>query len=133
MRTAVLVLGSIGILAEAITLATGLYFLGTVIEAYQMSMDQMPPEHGRLAVWVVGGVLGVGLVLLAGLLAVSAVRGNAFGRTARILIIGTLVLNGILGFVAVLGGNVGLFFGLVAIFGCLLLGLILQPAPREYA
>ena len=133
MRTAVLVLASIGTLAEAIAIGASLYLLGTVIDAYQMSMGDMPAERGRLAVWIVAGVLGVALALLAGLLAVSAVRGNAFGRLARVLIIGALVLNGILGFVAVLGGNVALFVGLVAVFGFLLLGLVLQPGRREFA
>jgi hypothetical protein len=133
MRTAVLVLASIGTLAEAITIGASLYLLGTVIGAYQMSMDGMPAEHGRLAVWIVAGVMSVALVLLAGLLAVSAVRGNAFGRLGRILIISALVLNGILGFVAVLTGSVGALAGVLAVFGCLLLGLILQPGPRQYA
>jgi hypothetical protein len=133
MRTAVLVLASIGTLAEAVTIGTTLFLLGRVIDAYQMSMGDMPAERGRLAVWILAGVMSIALVLLAGLLAVSAVRGNAFGRPSRILIISALVLNGILGFAAVFTGNAGFLVGVLAVFGCLLLGLILQPTPREYA
>src|SRR5262245_4278253 len=117
MRTAVLVLASIGTLAEAVTIGTALYFLGRVIDAYQMSMGDMPAERGRLAVWILAGVLSVALVLLAGLLAVSAVRGNAFGRVGRVLIICALVLNGILGFAAVLTRNTGFLVGVLAVFG----------------
>src|SRR5689334_20971992 len=105
MRILVLVFAALGILVEAVVLGGLLYVLGEVIGAYSMSMGNMSAAHGRLAVWILAGVLGGGLALLALWLVVTAVRGHPFGRGTRAVVIAALVVQGILGLVVLLMGS----------------------------
>jgi hypothetical protein len=131
MRTLVLVFAALGTLVEAVVFGGLLYILGDVIGAYSMSMGNLSADKGRLAVWILGAVLGFGLTFLALVLVVVAVRGRPFGRPTRALIVGALVLQGILGLVLlVTGSNLGLL-GVLAVFALLLLALVTEPAPER--
>jgi hypothetical protein len=130
MRTVALVFAAIGTLVEAVALGGVLYALGELIGAYQMSMNGMPYRHGQVALWVLGGVLAVVLAALSVVLAVTAVRGRPFGRFGRTLIVTALVLQGILGLVALITAPPTALIGVLFVFCCLLFGLLAQPATR---
>jgi hypothetical protein len=131
MRTVVLVLAAIGTLVEAITFAAVLYLIGVTIGAYSMSMGGMPAEHGKIALWVLGGVLAVLLTVVAVLLVVAAVRRRRFGRLSRTLIVSALVLHAIIGLVVMLTAPGLVLLGVLFVFSCLLLALLTEPAPRR--
>jgi hypothetical protein len=131
MRILVLVLAALGILVEAVVFGGLLYILGEVIGAYSMSMGNMSAEHGRLAVWILGGVLGGGLVLLAMWLVVTAVRGHPFGRGTRAVVVTALVVQGILGLVVLLMGSAKGLIGVLVVFALLLFALVKEPTPER--
>jgi hypothetical protein len=130
MRILVLVFAALGILVEAVVLGGLLYILGDVIGAYSMSMGNMSAAHGRLAVWILAGVLGGGLALLALWLVVTAVRGHPFGRGTRALVVAALVVQGILGLVVLLMGSAKGLVGVLVVFALLLYALVKEPTPE---
>jgi hypothetical protein len=129
MRRLVLLLAAAGTLIEAVAFGGGLYLLGTVIESYQMSMGGRPASEGRVVVWVLGAVLAIALVVLSAMLSAAVVRDRPLGRPTRVMIISALVLHGILGIIVTLSGSVAGLIGVLAVFCCLLLGLVLPPGP----
>ncbi len=133
MRTVVLLLAAFGTLVEAVAFGGGLYLLGTVIDTYSMSMGGLPPDRGRLGVWLLGALLALALAALAVLLAVAAVRGRALGAPTRVLVVAALALHGMLGLVVVLAGDASWFLGVVVVFACLLLSLTVPPPMRRPA
>src|SRR6266496_2606688 len=102
MRTVVLLLAAFGTLVEAVAFGGGLYLLGTVIDTYSMSMGGLPPDRGRLGVWL-----------------------------TRVLVVAALALHGMLGLVVVLAGDASWFLGVVVVFACLLLSLTVPPPMRR--
>lgn len=131
MRILVLVFAALGILVEAVVFGGLLYILGEIIGDYSMSMGNMSAEHGRLAVWILGGVLGGGLVLLAMWLVITAVRGHRFGRGTRAAIVSALVVQGILGLVVLLMGSAKGLIGVLVVFALLLFALVKEPTPER--
>ncbi|MCW2637827.1 MAG: hypothetical protein JWP76_133 [Dactylosporangium sp.] len=131
MRTLVLLLAAIGTVVEAAVFGGVLYVLGAVIGAYSMSMDGMPAARGQLAVWIIAAVLALVLAAPAVPLVAAAIRGRPFGRPARGLIIGVLVLDAILGIVVELISGELAFVGVLAVFTVLLLALLADSAPRS--
>jgi hypothetical protein len=131
MRILVLVFAALGILVEAVIFGGLLYFLGKVIGAYSMSMGNMSAEDGRLAVWILGGVLGGGLALLAFWLVITAVRGHPFGPGTRAAIVAALVVQGILGLVVLLMGSATGLVGVLVVFALLLYALVKEPTPER--
>jgi hypothetical protein len=131
MRILVLVFAALGILVEAVVFGGLLFILGEVIGAYSMSMGNMPAENGKLAVWILGGVLGGGLVLLAMWLVITAVRGHPFGRGTRAVIVTALVVQGILGLIVLLMGSARGLIGVLVVFALLLFALVKEPAPER--
>jgi hypothetical protein len=131
MRILVLVFAALGILVEAVVFGGLLYILGEIIGAYSMSMGNMSAENGRLAVWILAGVLGGGLALLGMWLVVTAVRGHPFGRGTRAAIIAALVVQGILGLVVLLMGSARGLIGVLVVFALLLFALVKEPTPER--
>lgn len=129
MRRLVLFLAAAGTLIEAVAFGGSLYLLGTVIESYQMSMGGRPADEGKVVVWVLGTVLTIALVVLSAMLGAAGVRDRPLARPTKAMIIGALVLHGILGVVVTMAGSAVGFLGLLAVFCCLLLGLVLPPGP----
>src|SRR3954468_17784018 len=129
MLRVVLVLAAIGTFVEAFASGVALYLAGNMIDTYHMSMGGRPYTEGRTVVWTLAVVFALGFLALTCLLAVAAVRGRPLNRTARGFTIGALILHGALGLATVLTASVGGFVGVLAVFGLLLLGLVLRPAP----
>jgi hypothetical protein len=131
MRTLVLLVAAIGTVVQAAVFGGVLYVVGAVIGAYSMSMGGVPAGRGQLAVWILAAVLTLVLAAPALPLVTSAVRGRPFGRPARVLIIGVLVLDAVLGVVVELSSGELAFVGVLAVFGLLLLALLTEPATRS--
>jgi hypothetical protein len=131
MRMFVLLLAAIGTLVEAVVLGVTLYLLGEIIGAYSMSMGGLPADTGRVAIWVLGGIVGLGLAVLAMALVVAAVRGRPFGRPTRVTIVVALALQGVLGLVMILMAGPFAVLGVLFVFACLLFALVTEPAPHR--
>jgi hypothetical protein len=130
MRILVLVFAALGILVEAVVFGGLLFILGEIIGAYSMSMGNMSAENGKLAVWILGGLLGGGLVLLAMWLVVTAVRGHPFGRGTRAVVVTALVVQGVLGLIVLLMGSTRGLIGVLVVFALLLFALVKEPTPE---
>jgi hypothetical protein len=129
MLRVVLVLAAVGTFVEAFAFGVALYLAGNMIDEYHMSMGGRAYTEGRTVVWILAVVLALGFLALTCLLAVAAVRGRPLNRTARGFTIGALILHGLLGLAMVLTSSVSGFIGVFVVFGLLLLGLVLRPAP----
>jgi hypothetical protein len=91
----------------------------------------MSAENGKLAVWILGGLLGGGLVLLAMWLVITAVRGHPFGRGTRAVVVTALVVQGVLGLIVLLMGSTRGLIGVLAVFALLLFALVKEPTPEK--
>ncbi len=131
MRILVLVFAALGILVEAVVFGGLLFILGEIIGAYSMSMGNVSAENGKLAVWILGGLLGGGLVLLALWLVITAVRGHPFGRGTRAVVVTALVVQGVLGLIVLLMGSARGVVGVLVVFALLLFSLVKEPAPER--
>jgi hypothetical protein len=127
MRRLVLVIAALGALAQAVLLGGLLYVLSAVIGAYSMSMNGADPAHAQVALRVVAAVLVVALLALAVLLVVAAIRDRAPGRTARVLLIAGLVVQGLVTVASAVVSGAAAFAVTLVIFG-LLLGALMVPS-----
>src|SRR5689334_14212231 len=131
MRLLVLLVAAVATLVEAVAVGAVLVVLGEIIRDFSMSMGHLPASDGRIALWVLGVVLGLGLALLAMALVVAAVRGKPFGRPTRVALVAALVVQGFLGLVLLLTARAPVVIGALFVFAALLLALVTEPAPQR--
>lgn len=129
MRTLLLLLAAIGTVAEALAVGGALYVLGAVIGDYSMSMNGLPAARGQAAVWVLAVVLAVVLAAPAVPLVLAAVRRRPLGRPARVLIVGVLAVQAVIGLVVGLAASGPAVVGVLAVFSLLLSALLAGAAP----
>ena len=128
MRRLVLALGALLSLAEALAFAVALYFLGTFLDLLTGRWTTGQRYGLGTVLWVLGGLLALGLAVLAGLLAVAAVHGRILGPTTRSFAVAALIVNGLVSVATVARGKPAQVAIVVIAFATLLLGLLLKPA-----
>jgi hypothetical protein len=112
-------------------LVTGLLavVLGLAVKAQNMSLGGMSPQRMALGAWVGLGLLAGFLLLVAVVLAFTAVRRRAMGRPTRILLIVCAVLHGVLAALALALSGTLAFVVLVTTLGFVVLVIQLRPEP----
>ncbi|MGW6604917.1 hypothetical protein [Streptomyces sp. NPDC055036] len=121
---------AIVLLLEAVGIVFVNGVLATVVDNQRMSLAGLDPSAMSLGTWVMGGVLGAYLLLVAVILARTALKDRAPGRFGRIALIGCAVLHGVLGAVTV--GLVGwsAFAFMMVVLGLIVLVLVAYEPER---
>jgi hypothetical protein len=132
VRRFVLALTAVATLAEALLLGGVLFVLGRVIDGYSMSLGGIPPDRGRTGVWLLAAVLAGSLAGLSAALAAAAVRGR-YGRPTRVALVAGAVLQWVLAVVLGIVAGWPAFVAVLAVFGCLVAVLMLEPPARTGA
>lgn len=129
-RRSVAVVAAVVLLCEAVAVVLAHLFLGMVVDEQQMSLGGLAPGAMRAGTVAGGALLGLFLVLCAGLLLRTAFVDRPPGRFARGLLIGAAVLHGVLG--ALLIGLVGwLAFAVLMLTLALLVGTLVAYGPVD--
>ncbi|MFC9652220.1 MULTISPECIES: hypothetical protein [unclassified Streptomyces] len=108
--------------------AVGIVFvngvLATVVDNQRMSLAGLDPSAMSLGAWVMGGVFGCYLVLVAAILGRTALKDRIPGRFGRAVLITCAVVHGVLGAVTV--GLVGwsAFAFMMVVLGMIVLVLV---------
>ncbi|MFM9372155.1 hypothetical protein [Streptomyces sp. Da 82-17] len=123
-RRPVALVAALVIVVEAVGIAWLNWFLGVVVDNQKMSLAGLDPHAMTIGSWVAGGLMGLYLLLCAGVLARTGVRDRAPGGFGRVLLISAAVLHGVLGAFSV--GLVGwpAFGFLMVVLGLLVLTLV---------
>ncbi|MFJ9032215.1 hypothetical protein ACIRQP_27540 [Streptomyces sp. NPDC102274] len=107
--------------------------LATIVDNQRMSLAGLDPSAMSLGTWVMGGVFGGYLVLVAAILLRTALKDRVPGRFGRIALITCAVVHGVLGAVAV--GPVGwsAFAFMMVVLGLIVLVLVGYEPERATA
>ncbi|MFE2495809.1 hypothetical protein ACFXKS_38895 [Streptomyces scopuliridis] len=124
---------AIVLLLEAVGIVFVNGVLATVVDNQRMSLAGLDPSAMSLGTWVMGGVFGAYLVLVAAVLVRTALRNRAPGRFGRIALIACAVVHGVLGAVTV--GLVGwsAFAFMMVVLGLIVLVLVAYEPERVSA
>ncbi|MFJ5682602.1 hypothetical protein [Streptomyces sp. NPDC093099] len=107
--------------------------LATVVDNQRMSLAGLDPSAMSLGTWVMGGVLGCFLVLIAAILVRTGIKDRVPGRFGRVALIACAVVHGVLGAVTV--GLVGwsAFALMMVVLGLIVLVLVGYEPERAAA
>ncbi|MFJ1575967.1 hypothetical protein [Streptomyces sp. NPDC088182] len=107
--------------------------LATVVDNQRMSLAGLDPSAMSLGTWVMGGVLGCFLVLIAAILVRTGIKDRVPGRFGRVALITCAVVHGVLG--AVTMGLVGwsAFALMMVVLGLIVLVLVGYEPERAAA
>lgn len=118
-RRPVAAVAAVVLIAEAAGVALLMWILGLMVDRQQMSLAGLDPDAMSIGAWSAGGLFVLYLLVCGVVLLRAAIRDRAPGRFARILLITSAVVHGLLGAFAV--GPVG---WLAFAFTMVALGLI---------
>ncbi|GAA2622044.1 hypothetical protein GCM10010399_61530 [Dactylosporangium fulvum] len=121
-----LIVAAAGIMVEGLVVASLLFVLGGVVDAYSMSLNGTDPSQAQVAIRVAAVVLGVLLVALAAVLLLAAVR----RRPARRLTVVGLVVQCVVTTIAGVALGWEVFGGTLLVLGTLLYVLLDEQPDR---
>ncbi|GAA0733256.1 hypothetical protein GCM10010199_51250 [Dactylosporangium roseum] len=121
-----LVVAAAGILVEGLVVASLLFVLGGVVDAYSMSLNGTDPSHAQAAIRVAAVGLGVLLAALAAALLLAAIRRRPARGPAMAGLVAQCVVTTIAG--VALGWEV--FGGTLLVLGTLLYVLLDERPDR---
>ncbi|MDI3390591.1 hypothetical protein QIS99_31010 [Streptomyces sp. B-S-A8] len=123
-RRPVALVAALVLVVEAVGLAWLNWFLGVVVDNQQMSLAGLDPHAMTVGSWVAGGLIGLYLLLCAGVLLRTGLRDRAPGGLGRTVLISAAVLHAVLGALSVGLAGWPAFAFLMAVLGLLVLTLV---------